>query len=47
VDGVTPEFVAVASLQTAVVLTVVGTLLRDHLEKRRRRRRLVDEGPDE
>jgi hypothetical protein len=47
VNGVTPAFVAVAGLQTAVVLTVVGTLVRDHLRKRRRRRRLVDEGPSE
>ena len=46
-DGVTPEFVAVAGLQTAVVLTVVGTLVRDHLEKRRQRRELVDENPEE
>jgi hypothetical protein len=44
---VTPGFVAVAGLQTAVVLTVVGTLVREHLQKRRRRRRLVDERPDD
>ncbi|MFB6168840.1 MAG: hypothetical protein ABEJ43_08335 [Haloferacaceae archaeon] len=45
--AVTPGFVAVAGLQAAVVLTVVGALLRDHLQKRRRRQRLVDEGPND
>ncbi len=47
VDEIPLEFVAVAGLQTAVVLTVVGTLVRDHLEKRREQRELVDQSPGE
>jgi hypothetical protein len=47
VTGVTPEFVALLGLQSAVVVTVVVLIAREYVERWRRRRRLVDERLDD
>jgi hypothetical protein len=44
VSEITVEFLALLAVQTVVLVTAVGLVVRDHVRRRERRRRLVD-GP--
>ena len=42
---ITVEFLALLAFQTVVLVVAVALVVRDHVRRRERRRRLVDERP--